>query len=233
MKYLMIVLLATSSFSALAVDRKDISDVDTDLMVEDTQVFFSGTADDHFATFWWIPVEFWQSTFLKDPTISPAETEAMLQAMEGVSIIAVVQADISVFGAFRFYPREEIASTMSVTYIDHAGNGVSIVREENVNPDLELLLDTIGPLLTAAMGEMGQNMHFYVYSDYTPKGERLVDPHEFGKLEVNLKRLSGEEIVDGIEMPLNSLFEPRICPNGKPAHVQWSFCPWSGEALEE
>jgi hypothetical protein len=34
-----------------------------------------------------------------------------------------------------------------------------------------------------------------------------------------------------LETPLNSLFVPRTCPNGKPAHVSWKFCPWGGERL--
>jgi hypothetical protein len=35
-----------------------------------------------------------------------------------------------------------------------------------------------------------------------------------------------------LELPLDSLFVPRLCPNGKPAHVSWDYCPWSGKKLK-
>lgn len=81
------------------------------------------------------------------------------------------------------------------------------------------------------MGNLGSNMHFFVLADRNANDERIIDPYEVNALRIGLKKSDGERLNVVLETPLNSLFVPRTCPNGKPAHVSWKFCPWGGERL--
>lgn len=232
MRRLLLLLLIPFSFCSIAAERKPIEEVDTDYVVEETQILIKGAGESHMAMVWWIPYEFWIPTFRNDPMISTEEADQILEAMEGVSLLAVIQADISMFGAFSFFPQDEIRSTLDAFYVDGQSERLRLTEEENINPDLEILIGALTPILAAAMGETGQNMHFFVMNDYSPKGERLIDPYELGEIEINLNKLDGTPLKAIVELPLNSLYEPRICPNGKEAHVRWNFCPWSGEELD-
>jgi hypothetical protein len=31
-----------------------------------------------------------------------------------------------------------------------------------------------------------------------------------------------------IDPPINALFVPRVCEDGREAQVTWKFCPWMG-----
>jgi hypothetical protein len=52
-------------------------------------------------------------------------------------------------------------------------------------------------------------------------------------LTFDLKTRKDVQLTSRVGMPLDSLFKPRFCPNGKKAHISWEFCPWSGKKLKE
>ena len=83
------------------------------------------------------------------------------------------------------------------------------------------------------MGNLGKNMHFYVLNDKSKSFPRLLDPYRKGQINIQLSRKDDVLMTASIEMPLNSLFVPRKCPNGKDAHISWKYCPWTGKRLEE
>ena len=217
----------------LAAERKPIEEVDSDQFTADTQVTPAGAGDDHVALVWWIPNEFWESILARDSTTAEADKQAMLDAMAGISLLAVVQADISQFGAFDFYSMEEVAEHMEISYTNDLGKQQNLVPMEDVNPDLEVVLGVFKPILGGAMGNLGNNMHFYVLGDVSENADRILDPYEQGVIHFQLKRRDQGQLTGEIDLPLNALFVPRKCPNGKDAHVSWQFCPWSGERLPE
>jgi len=104
---------------------------------------------------------------------------------------------------------------------------------QTINPELELVLGIFKPILGAAMGNLGKNMHFYVLDDRTKSSKRLLDPYHAGRIRVQLAKTQGDIMTAEIETPLDALFVPRICPNGREAHVSWNYCPWSGTQLEK
>jgi hypothetical protein len=65
------------------------------------------------------------------------------------------------------------------------------------------------------------------------EGVTPISPYEAGTLRFTMGA-SGDltAIEGGIETPMNALFVPRLCPNGRPAHVSWKVCPWDGTALK-
>lgn len=227
---LALLLLATC---AIAAERKAIQDVDSDAFTTDTQTSPKGAGDDHVALVWWIPNEFWESILARDTTTAQADKQAMLDAMSGVSLLAVVQADIGNMGQFDFYSKDDVAQNMGLSYTDAAGNTQTLSQVAVIRPDLEMVLGVFKPILGAAMGNLGNNFHFYVLNDEAAAGGRLLDPYEQGTITIDLAKRDGTQMKAEIATPLNSLYVPRVCPNGKEAHVSWEFCPWSGQKLPE
>lgn len=226
---LALVLLATC---AVAAERKAIEDVDSDEFTTDTQTSPKGAGDSHVALIWWIPNEFWESILARDTVTAEADKQAMLAAMDGVSLLAVVQADIGAMGQFNFYSKDEVSNTMGLSYTDATGNTQPLSQVETIKPELQAVLGVFQPILGAAMGNLGANFHFYVLNDASDTG-RLLDPYEQSVINIELVQRGGQRMKAQVETPLNSLFVPRVCPNGKEAHVSWKFCPWSGAKLPE
>lgn len=227
-----IVLSCAVSLSLFAAERKPLASVEADAFIKDTQVTMVGAGDDHVALAWWIPQEFWASTLARDPSISEKDKKEMLDTLEGVSLLSVVQADISAFGSFDFYSKAEIEEQMKLAVVTREEKSLRIAPLDEISGDLEILLGVLKPILGAAMGSMGNNMHFYVLDDTTESPARLLDPYLEGKLDIELRRRDGARLHANIETPLNSLFVPRRCPNGKEAHISWNYCPWSGKKLD-
>lgn len=216
--------------SSFALEKKSILEVTTDQLLVDTQIAPQGATDDHTAVVWWLPQEFWDSTYARDTSSSEKDKAAMMDALEGVSLLGIVQADVSRLGSFKFYSKEDIERNLSVAYVTgDSSQDVSILKE--IKPDLQVILGSIKPILEQALGNMGQNLHFFVLKDVDANGNRLIDPYKSGVLEVFLKEVTGNKLSSEIFLPLNSLFVPRKCSNGKDANVTWSFCPWSGGKL--
>ena len=97
-----------------------------------------------------------------------------------------------------------------------------------------LLLKVLAPILEAALGNMGKNLNFYVLADKV-KGDRLVSPYGHEHAQCFAHQQTGQRVLGPAEffMPLDALYIPRKCPNGKPAHVSWVVCPWDGTKLPE
>lgn len=215
----------------LGAEKKPLQSIDIDELIKETQVSFKTQNTHHAALVWWIPLEFWNVSFDKDVTLSDQQKKTMIDALSGISLLAVVQADISTLGSFQYYTKEEIEQNMSISVTAVDGKQQRLEPMQKINPDLEILLSTMKPIFGAAMGNMGTNMSFYVLNDRAPANSRLIDPYQEGVINIQLAMKTNERIASAIELPLNSFFVPRKCPNGKDAHVSWKYCPWTGTKL--
>lgn len=223
-------LLSCSVFSPAVSSppaRKPLVDVVIDEFTHDTQVLHS---EDYALTqAWWIPVEFWQAALSK---VNPALAEQAVQILKSYSMVAVVQADVTALGGFAYYSRDEIAQRLQVQRVGAQGAPVALPQEKSVNPAVQNLLMQLTPLLGKAIGDMGRNMHFFVLADTDDKGQRLASPYETGRVQIQLGASETQPAQQlDIELPVNALFVPRLCANGKPAHVAWKYCPWDGKPL--
>lgn len=219
------------SLNSIALERKDIMDVSINDITSDTQAQPAGSGDKHLSFVWWVPFEYWQSVFSRDPNISEPAKEDMLKILKQYTVIGVVQADVSPVGAFDFYNKKHVLDNLTVTYQNNNLKPVSLAPEKNINADMQLLMDQTVPILKAAMGNMGANFHFYIYSDKNNNGERLINPYKQGELNINLLNNEGKNLQVEFNTPLNSLYISRTCPNGENAHISWNYCPWSGKKL--
>jgi hypothetical protein len=216
---------------AATPERMRLENVRLDALAQDTQAVPDGAPQSHMALTWWVPYEYWSVAFLADKSLQPDAKAQVLGMLKGFSLIAVVQADINELGMFTFYDQAEVASAMKVTL--GGGTAARELRPKgDVGPELTQLLGFLKPVLTAAIGNMGANMHFFVFDDVAAGGEgRVLDPYVASTLNVALRTKAGADLLGTIETPLDALFVPRLCANGKPAHVSWSYCPWDGKPL--
>lgn len=215
-----------------ASERVPLEDVQLNKFVEDTQRQMPATGQRHVALVWWVPFEYWKSVVERDLAISNAQKETIFLSLRNISLIAAVQADLSTSGESKFYSKKEIKKNLEVSFSNANYKDKVMTPIVKMDPNLNKLLNQIAPLLGAAMGNLGDNFHFFVFDDVL-NGERVIDPYEEGLLSVGLKSSSDFSMSTNIEMPLNSLYFPRICPNGKEAHVSWKYCPWSGDEPED
>ena len=222
------ILMSFIMTNAFAAERLPVSRFDTGAIAQDTQVIIPGTGDGHLAMFWWIPAEYWQSVKMDN-----AARKSLQEAFSGVSLVAIVQTDISKLGVFSFYSKDQVQQNLEITFTDESGNTSKLTLVKKIKPEVEAILGYMKPMLTSAMGNLGSNMHFFVLEDTAPEIKRLVDPYKRGKISVQMKRADNTPVNGELELPLNSLFVPRQCPNGKLAHISWNYCPWSGERLPD
>jgi hypothetical protein len=227
-----VLLLTLFSAAASAAERRPIADVAVDAMTKDTQAAPPDAGDRHLALVWWVPYEFWQAVLARDTDTPQSSKDALLNALAGVSLVGIVQADVSPLGAFNYYPEDAVQKNLRVTLTDGAGKSKTLKFVTEIPPDLQVALGAIKPILAAAMGNLGKNFHFYVLDDRADSG-RVADPYQRGKIAVNLVRNGDVAMTATIDTPLDSLFVARTCPNGKPAHVTWKYCPWNGERLKD
>ncbi len=219
------------SYASIGADRKPIDEVDPAALNAETQKMKNPGSGMDFV--WWIPPEFWQIVLTQDPSVPEAQVQQMIGVLRPYSVLAVVQADISPFGSFKFFDRDRVMAGLSVSIVREGGAISAISHLEASDPDLRIMLDQMKPVLAAAMGNIGQNFYFFPLPDTDSEGNRVASPYEKGTLRVRLSaRDENLPSVLDIELPIDALFVPRICPNGKPAHVSWKFCPWNGEKLE-
>lgn len=227
----MVLMLSILTAYVVAAERKAMANVDSNAFTSDTQVMLEGAGDQHIAMAWWIPKEFWEAAFARDTVTAPADKAAILKALSGVSVMAVVQADVSSLGAFRFYAQEEVERSMQLTYTGANEHKLRPASTRSIDPDLEVVLGMIKPILAAAMGNLGSNMHFFVLNDRKGASGRVIDPYDKGQIDIGLARRDGAPLKASILLPVDALYVPRVCPNGQQAHVSWNYCPWSGTAL--
>lgn len=227
------VLLLLAFGPAEAAERKALKDVNTDAFINDTQRMLSGNDSQHVSLVWWIPQEYWASVTAKNKAISVAQSQNILDALSGISLLAVVQADISAFGSFDFYSKAEVKEDLFIEFAPEDGQAEALQPVEDVEGEVKNMLSVLKPVLANAVGNLGSNMHFFVLTDETRNDDRLADPYAGGLWNFRLQKRDGTQLSTRIETPLNALFIPRKCPNGKDAHISWKYCPWSGERLPE
>lgn len=208
------------------VQRKPLAAVDIDEFTKQMQVVVTDTST--MTQAWWIPAEFWGAAFHRT---NPAFAEQALGQLKGYGILAVIQADTTPFASLIFHKRDSVEKRLSVSYRNYSIAPISISQAKELPGSVQMLIDVLSPMFANTMGDLGKNMHLFVMNNEL-NGKRIIDPYQEGTVLVELaasKTTPSRNIA--IEFPVDALFEPRYCPNGKPAHISWKFCPWSGKKL--
>ena len=221
--------LAAASVAQLgAAERKTPKAIDLDALIKETQR--SATSTGGMNVVWVIPVEFWRVSATREGVLNEAQIRQISSALEKYLIVGVVRADISPLGSFKFHDEKSVLANMRVTYVDEKGVQQAFQLPKTIDDDAKLIIKAIKPVLSAAMGNLGDNFHLFVFEDRDQFGKRIASPYEPGVLRVELKEHRQEKggTVE-FPFPLDSLHVPRECGKcSKKAHISWSYCPWCG-----
>lgn len=177
------------------------------------------------------PLEYWYVALTNTASISQSRRDATCDLLNGLLVIGVLVMEVTPLGGLDFYTKDELLKGMVINYVDSAANEHQLDPIAEIDPDVQLILDNVRLVMASSMGRGGASVEMVVVADTNSDGTRLVDPYVSGKLVVGLMSRKGAPVYLEVEMPFNSLFVPRLCPNGKPAHVSWRYCPWTGEPL--
>jgi len=164
--------------------------------------------------------------------VAKREQQAVIDALGKYLLVAVVRADISPLGAFRFHQEKKVFDRTRVTFLKTNKELVPLKLSLKADKDeAQLVIESMKPLLKAALGKMGENFYVIVCHNQDKAGRRLVSPYETSKLKISLGAIGKNKggTVD-FDFPLDSLHVPRVCPAcGKQAHISWSYCPFCGK----
>jgi hypothetical protein len=180
---------------------------------------------DKMTMIWWVPEEFWQAIFAQDPATTKAQAEEFLSALRPYTLFVVVDGNFGSFGAVNYKSEETIRETIQL--LDAQGTSYRPLVNQNVGASTKNLLSIMRPILSNMLGQMGQNMHFFLFPAKNKAGQRLLDPRTEGSFSIKLA-----ESAFKWRLPLGSLLAPKVCPvDGERLNGAWKFCPWHGGKL--
>ncbi|MEH1944104.1 MAG: hypothetical protein V7L01_28350 [Nostoc sp.] len=212
---LMIAALTLFGLSPLpinALEQRPSKEIPIDEFVKET-LQFAQVGNNQMNVAWYLPLE----VFGAPP--------------QPVLVIAVVKAEILSTDSFKFASQVETQKGLKVTYTDSSGKSI-VLAQAPKNDDVDLFITEMKPFFTKLAGKFGEGMWFLTYKNVDASGKNIVSPYKPGKLKVSFNGKSGTRQPEStVELPLNSLFVPKLCPNGKPAHISWKYCPWDGTPL--
>ena len=108
------IILCFAASVAFALERKASIDVNVLDLTAETQAH--SDAQGGMDMVWWIPIEFWAAAFGQDASMTELLRDEMLAALRPYSILAVVQANFSSFGAPKFLERDQIRDGLIIQY---------------------------------------------------------------------------------------------------------------------
>jgi hypothetical protein len=213
-----------------ATDRKSLSVVDVDQLTLDCQVN-TGGADEH-ALVWWMPNVFWEVSMAQNDDMSPREKQELLNQMKGVTILCILQGQLTDYGNLVPASKAIIQRGMTILFTNKDGEVKQVQPVKSFNTDVRRFLLDIKAMMSNLLGTVGESMQFFVLDNRDTATSAKMDPYKGGLLSVRLTGNGGAKIQANFQFPFHSLYVPRICPNGKEAHVSWNFCPWTGKQLK-
>lgn len=194
-----------------------------DDFISETQITAPET--DAITLAWWIPIEFWEITFESDDAFSEEQAEELFELLRPYNFFAVIDGKMGPFGGMTYISVDSIASCIHI--IDQDSVIYYPIDQETLSYDIQNLLAAFKPILTNLMGQMGENMNFFVFTDEKSRKERVINPYEDGFFYLNFLDNSLK-----FRTPIGALLPPRYCPvDAEKLNGAWKFCPRHGVEL--
>ena len=224
--------LAQQSLKRASTELGRMSKVNALALFQDTQKILQTSASsaepktEQMTLVWWIPEEFWRVSSAYDTTITEDQIEELIKVLRPYTLIIVVDATMSSFGAVTYRPEADIRAGIQIK--DARGTIYRPLSENKIDADSKNFLSIImRPIFANTLGPMGQNMHFFLFPAKTKNGRNIADAKREGAFSVKL----GEREFRW-RLPLGSLLRPKICSKCKEnCSGAWNFCPWCGTRL--
>lgn len=216
-KIITLIALSLNLIGQAQVDKIDINE-----LLAETQI--SGGESGEISIVWWIPVEFWIGSFQSDQSVSQNDLDEIIDILEPYSMFAIIDGEMGPFGGMTYTTFDSISKSIELVGSDN--KTYKPIDENQLNFDVQNLLSSFKPILQNMMGNMGANMHFFVFDDYNKKS-RIANPLKEGRIKINV---IGKKIE--WRTPLASLVPKKVCPvDNKKLNGTWKFCPYHGNEL--
>lgn len=168
---------------------------------------------------WWIPSEYWRFALTEDQNIGEEIILDIEAKLAGYTLFSVVNSDISPFSGFK--KRDATISIIDKNEI------LSPLSEEEIPDDIKELINIFRPTLAGMIGQLGEQMIFYVFKNNLEDGTTAISPYNKGKL---LVKVNDTDFT--YRLPLQSMVEKKICPEDQEQlNGNWEYCPWHGTEL--
>jgi hypothetical protein len=224
MKKSILFIIILSCLSQLNAQNKKFEDVSIDALMTETQ--YGSDDPDRLDLIWWIPTEYWNVVFSQDPSTSQSDTDEVIKLVGDYVFIMVLKGSIGTFGGITYEDEAQIKKQVSVTY---KGTKLKIVETKDLGAYTVNFLSMMKPMMKNMMGDMGENMQFYVFENPGKEDIIPIDPYSNETLTFNLGSFE-----KNVMLPLGSLLQEKMCPETKELHSgKWTFCPYHGVKLVE
>lgn len=176
---------------------------------------------------WWMPTEFWRATGVAEATLTTAQVDEMVAAVQDVIVFAIIDGKLNTLGAGEFTAPEVLRKNISLS--DAQGKPIALLPEEKQSVGTKNLLAVMRPVWANMLGEFGKNLSLFVFEGKNKDGSRRIDPTKPGSFVI---RLSGEEF--RWRLPLGSLLPSKTCPKCNENYAgNYAFCPFDATPLKE
>jgi len=198
--------------------------VDMNELVQETQKRSDTPGEMTFV--WWIPQEYWQASFAQNPSVTPQQSENVLNVFRPYIVVAVVDGKMGTLGSVAYKTEAEIRSVIQLK--DKSGTLYQPLGDDLVNVDTKSFLGAMKPVMASVLGPMGANMYFFLFPAKDKNGTPISEAKKEGYFSV----LLGEREFRW-NLPLGSLLGPKTCPVCKQKlSGAYKYCPWDGTKLE-
>lgn len=215
--YLSVIVLSTVLTSAQNLN------IDYNQFIRETQKNSSESGKINIV--WWIPLEFWDITLKRNKTLSEDQIKKFIDELKPYSMFAVIQGEMGPMGNLTYVPLDSIKN--SIVLLDNNQKKYYPIAYDQLDAGLQSLLTMLKPVLKNSMGQLGENMNFFVFSDQKDNQKRVSDPYVKGAVQVNILNKEYKW-----RTPLGTLMPLKYCPKDKEElNGSWEYCPWDGEKL--
>ncbi len=168
---------------------------------------------------WWLPSEYWRFALADTPNIGEEVILDIENKLKGYSLFSVVNSDINPFDGFKI-------KDASVIIVNNNAILTPIPNEE-IPADIKELINLLRPTLAGMVGQLGEQMIFYVFKNDLEDGTTAISPYNTGKLDVKVNDASFI-----YRLPLQSMVKKKTCPEDQELiNGNWEYCPWHGSKL--
>lgn len=175
---------------------------------------------------WWIPIDYWQVFADQNPSMTPDQTEELLQILNPYLLVVVVDGKTGPFGNVTYMSESDIRTNLQL--LDSQDISYRSLPTEQIDANTQSFLSIIKPIFANLLGPLGQNMHFFLFPSKDNNGQLIANAKEEGGFSITL----AEEVFKW-RLPLGSLLPPKTCPVcGEQMSGAWKYCPWDGTKLE-
>lgn len=190
-------------FVWIAVGLAQESKVDLNAFIQETQKI--SKKPDEVTVIWWIPKDYWWVTLAQNPNVTAVMTEEFKKVFSSHIVLIVVDGKTGPFGAITYTPETAIRANIQIR--DSEGVRYRPLNEDTNSRDSKNFLLMLRPVLANILGQMEQNIHFFLFPAENKGGQNIVEPQKERSFSVEL----GEREFRW-RLPLQTLPMPKVCP---------------------